>query len=200
MNIEYLICFRGFVDAILYKIFYHPNEIDIYYSGFISSPQRTILMKENNITGATHYIKYYSKLCNFKSHFFTSNFFYWISKGSVNFYALMINNVDGSLIRVITPAGYSWNKNYWNLVISDDETEAFISARKSGTNTGAIWKWEVGTLDPIDCIELTNLHVPLILSRIISDKIFLEVNNKATPYNLNFIYLDLEIDSVIWNK
>ena len=123
-----------------------------------------------------------------------------MEKDALNTFIIQINLSDGIPNQTMTPNGYSCDIHYWDMAISSDETKAFVSLVKKSTTIGAICKWNVGTLDPMDWIELGSLYVPLHFSRIVDNKVFLEANEISINGDLYFVYLDLDTDDMLWNK
>jgi len=156
-------------------------------------------MKQDIPTGAIPYMKTYGKAWNLNSHELGTNKFYWMTTGT-NAYVLEINANDGILELAVTPdVGYKWDKSYWSLALSDDEEIIFFSSINS-SDTGVIWMWEVGDVGDIDCIELGNLYLPLLISRISQSRIFIEAYDKNLVGELYFAYLVIDNDSVNWSK
>ena len=184
----------------MYKIFIHPNNTHIYYSGIIYVPHRLFLMRENFVTGNTMYIQYYEKDCNFNSHTFSTTHFYCLHLGAPNYYLLEIDLSNGIIQKAVSPAGYSWQNSYWDVTLSQDETKAFFSAHLNGQSTGAVCKWEVGTLNNIECLNLGTLYVPFVVTTIVSNKVLVEASEEVINKALYFVYFDLDTDTIIWDK
>ena len=167
----------------------------------MNSPNSSFLIRQNiSAVNTVIYIKYYDKVCNFNSQIITPNNHYCMNLGDVRLHILQTNLSDGALNKVITPSGYSCQQAYWSIAISVDETHAFFSAQKNGLSVGSICKWEVGTLNNINCLDLGTLYVPLFIKRIVSNKVFIEANEPVLDKDLYFVYLDLDTNDLIWNK
>jgi len=180
-------------------MFYDSSQSFVYYSGLIYIPQKTFLMKENVASGGRAYIKEYDKPCNINSHTYATNYFYWTDIGNPS-YVLLINLTDGMLNMAITPSGYICNSVYWDIALSENETHAFLIFQPTGVSKGWVCKWEVGTLNDADWICLGILDVPLFISRIVSNKVFLEAFEPVIDGPLYLVYLDLDTDDILWNK
>ena len=157
-------------------------------------------MRENFDTGNRIYARYFVKHCNLNSHAFSTTHFYCLHLGDPRYYLLEIDLPNGRIQKTVSPAGYSWQQSYWDVAISQDETKAYFSAQLNGQSTGAVCKWEVGTLNNIECLNLGTLYVPMVVSTIVSSKIFVEVSEESVNKALYFVYLDLDTDTIIWNK
>ena len=182
-----------------YKISFHPDQTTVFYSGMVEGPLGTYLIRENISTGVLDYIKVYGKAWNLNSHQISTDGFYCIVTGNPT-YILEIDNNNGDFVNAITPSsGYKWDRNYWSIALSQDESIAFFSSLNN-SNSGAIWKWKVGTTDPIECIDLGNLHIPMFISRIHLDKVFIEAYDKSQAGDLYFTYFDMTGESIEWSK
>ena len=108
--------------------------------------------------------------------------------------------MDGILSSEITTPDYYCHSLFWSLAISADETQVFVSAQKNGYILGAICKWDISNTASMDCLELGNLYVPLFINRIVDNKVFIAVNDEDFAKDLYFAYIDLDTNSLIWNK
>jgi len=191
--------YSGFTHSELYKISPHSNGVDIFYSGLVDGPRGTFLMKEDISAGTIPYMKTYGKAWNLNSHELGTNKFYCMTTGT-SAYILEINNDDGVLESAITPTtGYKWDKSYWSLALSLDEELVFFSSINS-SNIGIIWIWEVGDYGDITCIELGNLHIPLFISRISGDNVFIQAYDETLAGDLYFVYISMDNEDTNWSK
>jgi len=157
-------------------------------------------MREDFRTNTPNYIHYFGKDCNINSHAFSTTHFYCLHLGAPSYYLLEIDLPNGDIHKAVTPAGYSWQYPYWDVTISQDETKAYFSAQLNGQSTGAVCKWEVGTLNNIECLRIGTLYVPFVVSTIVSNKVFVEASEEVVNRALYFVYLDLDTNTIIWDK